>query len=131
MKLEGKKFLLVEDDMFLSDMFIRRLKVEGAETILAKNGEEGLAKLQEQKFDMVITDLMMDKVSGQELIKKAQEDEKTKDIPIVVLTNLISSISTKEELEELKKSGISGLFIKSNTALSEVVEAIVGILEKK
>ena len=73
---------------------------------------------------------MMPKMDGRELIKRVKADEKTKDIPIIVLTNLISSISTKDELEEIKNSGISGLFVKSNTHLSDLVDRVVNLLKK-
>ena len=131
MKLENKNILLVEDDLFLGKMLMRLLKVEGAKSDWAQDGEEALDKLKNDTFDLIIADLMMPKMDGRELIKRVKADEKTKDIPIIVLTNLISSISTKDELEEIKNSGISGLFVKSNTALSNLVDKIADLLEKE
>ena len=130
MKLENKKILLVEDDSFLGNMLMRRLKIEGAKSTLVLNGEEALGKLKDDTFDLIITDLMMANMDGLELIKNIKENEKTKDIPIIVLTNLISSISSKEELEEIRRSGISGMFVKSNTALKDLVDKIADILKK-
>ena len=131
MRLKNKKILLVEDDVFIGKMLIRRLKVEGAQSVWARNGEEALDKIKEDTFDLIITDLMMSKMGGRELIGIVKENEETKDIPIIVLTNLVSSISSKEELEEIRKSGISGMFVKSSTALKDFVDRIITILEKK
>ena len=130
MRLKNKNILLVEDDLFLGKMLMRRLKVEGAKSDWAQDGEEALDKLKNDTFDLIIADLMMPKMDGRELIKRVKADEKTKDIPIIVLTNLISSISTKDELEEIKNSGISGLFVKSNTHLSDLVDRVVNLLKK-
>ena len=130
MKLENKNILLVEDDLFLGKMLMRRLKVEGAKSVWVQNGEEALDKLKDDTFDLIISDLMMPKMDGRELIKKIKVDEKIKDIPIIVLTNLISSVSTKDELEEIKNSGISGMFVKSNTLLSDLVDKVADLLKK-
>lgn len=130
MRLKNKNILLVEDDLFLGKMLMRRLKVEGAKSVWTQNGEEALDKLKDDTFDLIIADLMMPKMDGRELIKRVKADEKTKDIPIIVLTNLISSISTKDELEEIKNSGISGLFVKSNTLLSDLVDKVANLLKK-
>ncbi|MCH8889246.1 response regulator [Patescibacteria group bacterium] len=130
MRLKNKNILLVEDDLFLGKMLMRLLKVEGAKSDWAQDGEEALDKLKNDTFDLIIADLMMPKMDGRELIKRVKADEKTKDIPIIVLTNLISSISTKDELEEIKNSGISGLFVKSNTHLSDLVDRVVNLLKE-
>lgn len=130
MKLENKNILLVEDDLFLGKMLMRRLKVEGAKSVWVQNGEEALDKLKDDTFDLIISDLMMPKMDGRELIKRIKVDEKIKDVPIIVLTNLISSISTKDELEEIKNSGISGMFVKSNTLLSDLVDRVADLLKK-
>ena len=130
MRLKNKNILLVEDDLFLGKMLMRLLKVEGAKSDWAQDGEEALDKLKNDTFDLIIADLMMPKMDGRELIKRVKADEKTKDIPIIVLTNLISSISTEDELEEIKNSGISGMFVKSNTLLSDLVDKVADLLKK-
>ena len=130
MRLKNKNILLVEDDLFLGKMLMRLLKVEGAKSDWAQDGEEALDKLKNDTFDLIIADLMMPKMDGRELIKRVKADEKTKDIPIIVLTNLISSVSTKDELEEIKNSGISGMFVKSNTLLSDLVDKVADLLKK-
>ena len=131
MKLKDKKILLVEDDSFIGSMLMRRLKLAGAKSAWAQNGEEALDKLKNDTFNLIIVDLMMPKMDGRELIKRIKANEKTKNVPIIILTNLISSISSDAELEEIKNSGISGLFVKSNTALSDLIDRIADLLEKE
>ena len=127
-KLDNKKVLWVEDDIFIGEMIARRLKVAGADYVWAKNGEEGLQKVQSEYFDVVITDLMMAKMDGQEMIRNMKSNEKTKNIPVIVLTNLTGSSSGTQDLETL---GVDAWFIKSNTSLGDFVDQVADILNKK
>ena len=70
MRLKNKNILLVEDDLFLGKMLMRLLKVEGAKSGWAQDGEEALDKLKNDTFDLIIADLMMPKMDGRELIKR-------------------------------------------------------------
>ena len=127
-ELKGKKVLLIEDDVFITEMIVRRLKMAGASCDWAKNGEEGLDKLRDAKFDIVITDLMMAQMMGDEMIKKIKADKELKDIPIVVYSNFVTS---KKDFEKIEKLGVNGIFIKSNTSLGDFINKIAEILNNK
>lgn len=130
MLLEGKKILLVEDDNFIGDMFARKLKVEGAICTQASNGEEGLMKLKENNcdFDAIITDIMMSKMDGYEMVQEIKKDERAQSLPIIVLTNKNSATPQTERIVEL---GIDGMYIKSSTALYEIMQHIADVIRKK
>lgn len=130
MTLSNKKILLVEDDNFIGDMLARRLKFEGAICTFAVNGEEGLQKLKAQNydFDIVLTDIMMTKMDGYEMIQEIKKDERAANLPIIVLTNRSSLSPKTERIEEL---GIDGMYIKSSTPVSQIVKYVEEALEKK
>ena len=129
MKLAGKKILLVEDDNFIGDMFIRKLTVEGALCTRAMSGADGLRKLAEANndFDIIITDVMMADMDGYEMITKIQADADARSIPVIVLTNRSSLTGETKKVVNLD---IAGLFIKSNTSLSELTNQVAEIIER-
>ncbi|MFT7644643.1 MAG: CheY-like chemotaxis protein [Candidatus Paceibacteria bacterium] len=129
MHLSKKKILLVEDDNFIADMFIRKLQAEGAICTRAINGHNGLQKLKDANndFDLIITDIMMAGIDGYEMVLKIKEIEVAKDIPVVVFTNRSSLTEKNVKIKEL---GIAAFFIKSDTALSEFVVELAEILQK-
>lgn len=130
MKLEGKKILIVEDDNFIADMFVRKLVAEGAECSRATSGTGALQELQKENYeiDLVLTDIMMANMDGYELVVNLNKMDEAKDIPIVVITNR-SSLNT--ENSKITDLNIAGFFIKSNTNLSDLVEEIVKVLASK
>ncbi len=128
MKLEGKRILLVEDDNFVGDMFIRKLKAEGAVCSRASNGLEGTQKLAEEKynFDLIITDVMMAGMDGYEMVKVIKQIDEAKNIPIVVLTN---RNSLNEENSRITELILDGFFIKSDTDLSDLIVALAKVMQ--
>ena len=130
MQLLDKKILLVEDDNFIGDMFIRKLKAAGAICARAISGRDGLRQLQEAKydFDIIITDVMMAGMDGYEMVQKIKEDESAKNIPIVVLTN---RTSLTEENSKIKDLDTEAFFIKSDTNLSVLVDRLAEITKNK
>ncbi len=127
MGLKDKKILLVEDDLFIGQMLIRRLIAAGADVDWAKNGQEGLEILSRMNCDIIVTDLMMPKLDGYEMLRKIQSDEKTKDIPVVVLTN---KESMNESTSKIKGIKVEARLTKSTTDLSDTIKIIEDILEK-
>ena len=130
MILEGKKILLVEDDIFIGDMLVRKLMVEGALCVQALNGQEGLSKFNENNgnFDAILTDIMMSKMDGYEFVVELKKDSRAQSLPIIDLTN---KSSVTPQTERIKELGIDGMFIKSSTALHELMQEIAKIIEKK
>ncbi len=82
------RILLVEDDEDLGEIVKYNLEKEGFEVDWVLDGESALEKLDKSLYDLVILDIMLPKVDGIEVCKKIRGDEKTKDIPIIMLTAL-------------------------------------------
>ncbi|MEI8143701.1 MAG: response regulator [Candidatus Berkelbacteria bacterium] len=90
---EKAKVMVVDDDVTLHEMYVERLKTAGYTTFSAYDGEEALSKVYEYKPDIILLDVMMPKINGIDVMKKLREDDKTKAIPIILLTALVQEIS--------------------------------------
>lgn len=127
MSLQNKKILLVDDDNLLILLYKDALINEGAEVISAANGREGLQKLKEnENTDLIIVDVMMPEMGGYGMLKKIKEDPKTKNIPVIVLTNLDSS---NQEITDIKKLGPAGYFVKTETPIKEMIKKLENYLK--
>ena len=115
-----KKILFVEDESTLQKTFGEILKQEGYEMIPALDGEIGLRLANTKKPDLILLDLILSKVHGFEVLKKLKEDNETKDIPVIVLTNL-EGIGDVDKAIEL---GATTYLVKANYSLEEVIEKI-------
>lgn len=78
--------MIVDDNIDTVELLRKRLKAEGYETLEAYDGEEALQKIYESKPDIIILDVMMPKLDGYEVCSRLKSDEKTKFIPIIMLT---------------------------------------------
>jgi DNA-binding response OmpR family regulator len=123
MAQDGKKtIMLVEDDSFVLDIYKTKLTQEGFNVVMASNGVEAIKKLEEltELPDLILLDIVMPYLDGLEVLKKIKEDEKVKNVPVILLTNL----SQKEEIDEGLKLGAVDYLIKSHFTPSEVLEKI-------
>lgn len=119
-----KKILLVEDDPFISDIYITYLKKEGFEVTHAKDGTECLLKINDhgEEFDLLVLDLLLPNIDGFEVLKRIKE--KNINISVVALSNL----SGKEDIEKALSLGAKDYFIKTKFRPKEIVEKIKNYL---
>lgn len=115
-----KVILFIEDESALQKTFGDILRQEGYEMISALDGEIGLRLAKDKKPDLILLDLILPKVNGFEVLKKIKEDKETKDIPVIVLTNL-EGIGDVEKAIEL---GATTYLVKASYSLEEVVQKI-------
>lgn len=101
------KVLYVEDEIILRDTTCNSLNSILKEVVVADNGKEGLEKFQNDKFDLIITDLSMPVMSGTEMIKAIREIDK--EIPIIITT---AYGSQNLEVKELSKIGMTDYVMK-------------------
>ncbi len=121
---ENKKILIVDDDLTLREMYEERLKYDGFVVIGASDGEEAIAKAQSESPDLILLDVMMPKLNGIDVMGKLREDDRTKNIPIIILTALI------QEIDKLKNmmTDKDGYLIKSEQMPKEVIAKVHEIL---
>lgn len=121
-----KKVLIVEDDMFVRDIYHVKFEKENFEVVLAENGVEAIRKLEDKTPDIILLDMVMPYMDGMEVLKKIKENVAWRNIPIIMLTN----ISEKEKVTEGMEYGINEYLIKSHFTPSEVVGKVRELLEK-
>ncbi len=95
------RILLVDDEPDIRYITKRMLEKEGHEIIEACDGEECLQKLESEKPDLILLDVMMPGLKGWEVCRKIKAEEKTRSIPVVMFTVRTS----EEDLEESRKCG--------------------------
>ena len=118
------KVLIVEDDVFLSEMYATKLELEGFEVFLASNGQEALDIMKSNKPNLVLLDLLMPKKDGFAVLKEKFNDLEIKNIPVITLTNL----SQKEEIKRCYDLGVKDFLIKAYFIPSEVVRKIRNLI---
>jgi CheY-like chemotaxis protein len=124
---DKKTILLVEDDIFVSDIYQTKISSEGYEVVLAENGLEAIKKLEKIIPDLILLDIIMPYMDGMETLRKIKSEEKWKKIPIILLTNL----SDKENIEEAITAGADDFLIKSHFTPSEVISKVNMLMAKK
>ena len=101
-----KKILVVDDEVMLVDFLKMRLENAGYEVETASDGTEGLLKLAQSRPDLIVLDIYMEPMDGLSMLKKVREDEKVKDIPIIMLT------ASGKKREVFEAEGISDYITK-------------------
>lgn len=120
------KILIIEDDSFLLTMYATKFELENYQVVTAEDGEKGLKLAQKEKPDIILLDVLLPKLNGFEVLKALKENFETKDIKVLLLTNL----SQRGEVQEGLALGALDYLIKAHYMPSEVVEKVNKILAK-
>lgn len=115
-----RTILFVEDEAAIQKSLTDTLKKEGYEVISALDGQTGLHLAKAKKPDLILLDLILPKMDGFELLDQLKKDPATKDIPIIILTNL----ERMEDVEKALKLGAKTYLTKANYTLQEVVDKV-------
>ena len=121
----AKKILFVEDEPTLQKELNEIFQQEGFKILSAFDGEEGLKLAIKERPNLILLDLILPKKDGFEVLKELKADEKMKDIPVIVLTNL-EGIGDVEKAIEL---GATTYLVKANYKLEDVVTKIKDFLK--
>ncbi|HTY64253.1 MAG TPA: response regulator [Acidobacteriota bacterium] len=120
------RILLIEDDKFLRRACEVGLKKRGFAVITANDGEEGLQKARTESFDLILMDMLMPKLSGLETLESLKKDEKTRGIPVVILSN--SSLET--DMQRAMELGAAGYLVKASLSLQELADHVTSFLKE-
>lgn len=120
-----KKILFIEDEPALQNALSSTFEAEGYMLFSALDGEIGLQTVKREKPDLILLDLILPKISGFEILKKLKENPETKEIPVIVLTNLEGS----RDIERALGLGATTYLVKTNYKLEEIVEKIKDLLQ--
>lgn len=127
MEKREEKILLVEDESMIRDLYQRQFSAFGFDIDSFSNSEEGFSALEKNHYDLVLLDIMLPGMNGIELLEKIKSGEKTKKIPVIMLTNLGQDSIIKKGFD----FGASGYLIKARFAPNDVVREVIKFLEGK
>ena len=118
--------LIVEDDIFLANIYKTKFDMEGFKVSTSENGEAGLNDIKKKKPDIVLLDILLPKMDGFVVLEKLKADPEVKSIPVILLTNL----GQKDDVQKGLEMGAADYLIKAHFKPSEVVEKVRKILNK-
>lgn len=114
------KIVLVEDNDDIQKVYAEGLKLRGLQVSVAADYDSALTLIKRANPDVVLLDLLMPKVNGMELLRTLKANDQTKDIPVIVLTN-IDDPYFEHHARDL---GTASFYIKSDITLDRLAEAI-------
>jgi DNA-binding response OmpR family regulator len=114
------KIAIIEDDQVIAQMYRMKFESEDFEVQTAENGKLGVELCQHMKPDMILLDLKMPEMSGEEALKKIRESDWGKQIPVIVLTNL----GEEEAPKSLQSLGVHSYIVKAELTPRQVTERV-------
>jgi len=121
-----KKILFIEDEAALQKTFGEILRQEGYEMVSALDGEIGLRLAEAEKPDLILLDLILPRMHGFDVLKELKTKEPTKNIPIIILTNLEKA----EDIQKALELGATTYLVKANYTLEEVIKKVKKVLKE-
>ena len=114
------KIAIVEDDQAISQMYRFKFEAEGFDVQTAENGKLGLELIESMKPDIVLLDLMMPEMTGDEVLEKLRSSAWGKDIKVIILTNM----GEQEIPEKVQQLGVSAVILKADMTPRQVADLV-------
>lgn len=114
------KIAIIEDDLAISQMYRIKFEGEGYTVETAENGKLGLELCEQMKPDIVLLDLMMPEMNGEEMLTLMRKTSWGKDIKVVILTNM----GEQEIPETVKQQGVAAVILKADMTPRQVAELV-------
>lgn len=124
--LEGKKIMWVEDDQFLNDIIARKLSSTKCLYFHSAEGEEALKIINREIPDIVMLDIVLSGIDGFEILRRIKSDPKTKNIPVILLSNL----GQASDIEKGKSLGAVRFMVKATVTPDEIIDQIKEVINE-
>lgn len=118
------KIAIIEDDQAISQMYRFKFEAEGYEVQTAENGKLGLELSEKMKPDVILLDLMMPEMTGDQVLAKLRASSWGKDIKVIILTNM----GEQEIPPTIKELGVSGVILKADMTPRQVADTVKKLL---
>jgi DNA-binding response OmpR family regulator len=115
-----KKIIIVEDEEVLRNLLKKKLENEGYEVEVAEDGEIGIEKIRETKFDLILLDIIMPKMGGFDVLEAMQRDESISEVPVIVVSNSGQPV----EIDRAQKLGAKDWVVKTEFDPQEVIKKV-------
>ncbi len=122
-----KKIVIVEDNSSLAEIYKTRLELLGYKCYIASEGIQALAIIESERPDLVLLDIMMPKMSGDQILENMRKNDWGKDVKVYIISNLNQS----EVPGDVTKFNIEGYSVKSNLANDDIDQIVKKILSGK
>lgn len=114
------KVAIIEDDQTISQMYRFKFEAEGYQVETAENGKLGLALAQDMKPDIILLDLMMPEMTGDQMLEKLRATTWGKNMKVIILTNM----GEQEIPESVKKMGVAAMILKADMTPRQVADLV-------
>ena len=123
----ASKIAIVEDDQAISQMYRIKFEAEGYDVDTAENGKLGLELAEKMKPDIILLDLMMPEMTGDEMLVKLRKTSWGAKTKVIILTNM----GEQEVPESVKKLGVEDIILKADMTPRQVEDVVKKHLAKK
>jgi DNA-binding response OmpR family regulator len=114
------KIAIIEDDQAISQMYRIKFEAEGYQVDTAENGKLGLEMVEQMKPDIILLDLMMPEMNGDEMLQKLRATDWGKDIKVIILTNM----GEQEAPDIIKELNVRRFIVKAEMTPRQVAEMV-------
>ena len=121
------KIMLVEDDKSLREIYSIRLVAEGYDVVSAGDGEEALAMAVQEKPDLILSDVMMPKISGFDMLDILRNTPETANIHVIMMT----ALSSDDQRDRGERLGCDRYLVKSQVGIEDVINTIHEVLNDR
>ncbi|MBD3238719.1 MAG: response regulator [Candidatus Moranbacteria bacterium] len=121
---QKRRILIVEDDPFISSIYLTGLQNKGYEVDVVNDGQQAIEKLANTPYSLILLDLLMPKKDGFSVLTDLEANPNI-NVPVIVLTNL----GRKEHISKAMDMGAKDYIIKSQYSTDEVIERIENVLK--
>ena len=119
------KILVIEDDKFLRELLVGKLKKEGYATTEAVDGEEGLGAAKKDPPHLIMLDLVLPGADGFEILQDLKNNPNVSKVPVIVLSNL----GSREDIDRALSLGAKEFLVKAHHTPQEIVDTIKKVLD--
>lgn len=116
----SQKVAIIEDDQAIAQMYRIKFEAEGYDVETAENGKLGLELIENTKPNIILLDLMMPEMNGDEMLAKLRATTWGRDIKVIVLTNM----GEQEIPENVKQLGVTAVILKADMTPKQVAELV-------
>lgn len=120
-----RRILFIEDDRFIADMYRIGLEAGGWSVDVAHDGAEGLRLALDARPALILLDLLLPRMDGFEVLRRLRENESTRNVPVLILSNA-SGLGGREQ--EARQLGIEDWMVKANTTPAALASKVSRIL---
>ena len=115
-----KTILMIEDDRFIGEMYVRSLRQAGYDVEWAIDGRDGLVMATNKTYDLVLLDIMLPELRGQEILREIKKNPVAKHSHVAVMTNFDQDEETRQEIER----NVDAYFVKAEITPRRLLEII-------